>query len=183
MVGYRVWGKRCRAELESPPSSSRPGGSLPTRSVSTNLSRPPKSRSHVIKFVPEKSLKSTSSGKGDFRKQCFSPKPCVPSSVGKSCQACTPCQDVAGTIKAPSSFSALMLCKNDIGKRVRAARCFNEAVPGLHPHPLTLKPDRVELLGYLEKGIQTPMAQGRSTKIISMIKLIRTSILSMKKSL
>jgi len=32
--------------------------------------------------------------------------------------------------------------------------------------------------GYLEKGIQTPMAQGRSTKIISMIKWIRTSRLS-----
>ena len=29
--------------------------------------------------------------------------------------------------------------------------------------------------GYLEKGIQTPMAKGRSTKIISMIKWIRTS--------
>ena len=33
--------------------------------------------------------------------------------------------------------------------------------------------------GYLEKGIQTPMAQGRST----MIKRIRTSRLSMKKAL
>ena len=38
-------------------------------------------------------------------------------------------------------------------------------------------------LGYLEKGIQTPMAQGRSTKIISMIRWIRTSRLSIKKSL
>ena len=33
------------------------------------------------------------------------------------------------------------------------------------------------------KGIQTPMAQGRSTKIISMIKWIRTSRLSTKNSL
>ena len=37
--------------------------------------------------------------------------------------------------------------------------------------------------GYLAKGIQTPMAQGRSTKIISMIKQIQTSRLSMKNSL
>jgi len=39
------------------------------------------------------------------------------------------------------------------------------------------------VLGYLEKGIQTPMAQGRSTKIVSMIKWIRTSRLSIKNSL
>jgi len=39
------------------------------------------------------------------------------------------------------------------------------------------------MLGYLEKGNQTPMAQGRSTEIISMIKWIRTSRLSMKNSL
>ena len=37
--------------------------------------------------------------------------------------------------------------------------------------------------GYLEKRIQTPMAQGRSTHIISMIKWIRTSTLSIKSSL
>ena len=37
--------------------------------------------------------------------------------------------------------------------------------------------------GYLEKGIETPMAQGRSTKIISMIEWIRTSRLSIKNSL
>ena len=37
--------------------------------------------------------------------------------------------------------------------------------------------------GYLEKGIQTPMAQGRSTKTISMIKWIRTSRLSRKNAL
>ena len=37
--------------------------------------------------------------------------------------------------------------------------------------------------GYLEKGIQTPMAPGRSAKIISMIKWIRTSRLSIKKTL
>ena len=36
------------------------------------------------------------------------------------------------------------------------------------------------MLGYLEKGIQTPMAQGPSIKFISMIKWIRTSRLSMK---
>ena len=35
----------------------------------------------------------------------------------------------------------------------------------------------------MEKGIQTPMAQGRSTKIISMITWIRTSRLSIKNSL
>ena len=39
------------------------------------------------------------------------------------------------------------------------------------------------MLGYLEKGIQTPMAQGRSTKIISMIKWVRSSRLSVKNSL
>jgi len=39
------------------------------------------------------------------------------------------------------------------------------------------------LTGYLEKGIQTPMAQGRSTETISMIKWIRTSRLSIKNSL
>jgi len=37
--------------------------------------------------------------------------------------------------------------------------------------------------GCLEMGIQTPMAQGRSTKIISIIKWIRTSRLSIKNSL
>ena len=36
------------------------------------------------------------------------------------------------------------------------------------------------IYGYLEKGMQTTMAQGRSTKIISMIKWIRTSRLSIK---
>ena len=39
------------------------------------------------------------------------------------------------------------------------------------------------ILGYLQKGIQTPMAQGRSTNIISKMKWIRTSRLSMKNSL
>ena len=38
------------------------------------------------------------------------------------------------------------------------------------------------VLGYLEKGIQTPMAQGRSTKIISMMKWSWTGRLSIKKS-
>ena len=33
---------------------------------------------------------------------------------------------------------------------------------------------------FLQKGIQTPMAQGRSTEIITMIKWIRTSRLSIK---
>ena len=37
--------------------------------------------------------------------------------------------------------------------------------------------------GYLEKGIRTPMAQGRSTKFISTSKWIRTSGLSIKNSL
>ena len=37
--------------------------------------------------------------------------------------------------------------------------------------------------GYLEEGIQIPMAQGRSTKIISMIQWIRSSRLSIKNSL
>ena len=37
--------------------------------------------------------------------------------------------------------------------------------------------------GFLEKGIQTPMAQGRSTKLISMIQKIRTSRLSIDISL
>ena len=37
--------------------------------------------------------------------------------------------------------------------------------------------------GYLEKGIQTPMAPGRSTKITLMIELLRTSKLSIKNSL
>ena len=40
-----------------------------------------------------------------------------------------------------------------------------------------------QIVGFLEKGIQTPMAQGWSAKIISMIKWIRTSRLSMKNSL
>ena len=40
-----------------------------------------------------------------------------------------------------------------------------------------------KILGYLEKGIQTPMAQGRSAKIISMIKWIRTRRLSIENSL
>ena len=37
--------------------------------------------------------------------------------------------------------------------------------------------------GYLEKGIQTPVAQGRSTKIISMIMWAWTGRLSIKISL
>jgi hypothetical protein len=37
--------------------------------------------------------------------------------------------------------------------------------------------------GYLEKGIQNPMAQGRSTQIISKIEWIWTSRLSIKNSL
>ena len=40
-----------------------------------------------------------------------------------------------------------------------------------------------KMQGYREKGIQTPMAQGRSTKIISMMKWIRTSRFSIKNSL
>ena len=36
------------------------------------------------------------------------------------------------------------------------------------------------ILGYLEKEIQNPMAQGQSLEIISMVKWIRTSRLSMK---
>ena len=39
-----------------------------------------------------------------------------------------------------------------------------------------------QMLGYLEKGIQTHMAQGRSTKTISMIKWIQISRLSIKNS-
>ena len=37
--------------------------------------------------------------------------------------------------------------------------------------------------GHLGKGIQSPMAQGRSIKIISMIKWIRTKRLSMRDTL
>ena len=37
--------------------------------------------------------------------------------------------------------------------------------------------------GYLEKGIQIPMAQGQSSKITSMIRWIRTSRLSIMKFL
>ena len=40
-----------------------------------------------------------------------------------------------------------------------------------------------KILGYMAKEIQTLIAQGRSTKIISMIRWIRTSRLSTKKSL
>ena len=39
------------------------------------------------------------------------------------------------------------------------------------------------MYGFLEKEIQTPMAQGRFTKIISAIRWIPTSRLSTKKSL
>jgi len=39
-----------------------------------------------------------------------------------------------------------------------------------------------KIVGYLKKEIQTPMAQGRSTKIILMTKWIRTSRLSIKHS-
>ena len=39
---------------------------------------------------------------------------------------------------------------------------------------------RRNILGNLKKGIQTPSAQGRSTKTISIIKWIRTSRLSMR---
>ena len=40
-----------------------------------------------------------------------------------------------------------------------------------------------EILGYLEKRIQTPMAQGWSSQIISMKKWVQTSKLSIKNSL
>ena len=40
-----------------------------------------------------------------------------------------------------------------------------------------------EIEGYLQKVIQTPMAQGRSTTIISMIMWIRTSKLPIQNSL
>ena len=40
---------------------------------------------------------------------------------------------------------------------------------------------RGQISGYLKKGIQTPMAQGRSTNIISMKKWIRTGRLSIQK--
>jgi len=46
----------------------------------------------------------------------------------------------------------------------------------------TTNPSRKVDIGYLAKGIQTPMAQGRSTKTISMVKWIRTSKLSIKNS-
>ena len=46
----------------------------------------------------------------------------------------------------------------------------------------TYLPSRL-VLGFLDKGIQTPMAQGRSAKIVSMIKWIRTSRLLIKNSL
>jgi len=39
------------------------------------------------------------------------------------------------------------------------------------------------MLGYLQKGMQISMAQGRSTTIISTIKWIRTSRSSIKNSL
>ena len=39
------------------------------------------------------------------------------------------------------------------------------------------------IAGHQKKGIQAPMAQGRSTKVISMIKWIRTNRLSIKNSL
>ena len=57
----------------------------------------------------------------------------------------------------------------------------------LHPTPLHPPPhvswsgSSITIMGtYMEKGIQTPMAQGWSTKIISMIEWIRTIRLSMK---
>ena len=42
---------------------------------------------------------------------------------------------------------------------------------------------KVDVRLYLEKEIHPPLAQGRSTKIISVIKWIRTSRLSIKSSL
>ena len=46
-----------------------------------------------------------------------------------------------------------------------------------HPKPVR------KILSYLEMGIQTPMAQGQSTKTISLIKRTRTSRLSIQNSL
>ena len=42
---------------------------------------------------------------------------------------------------------------------------------------------RRKSLGHMEKRIQTPTAQGRSTKIVSTVEWIRTSKLSIKNSL
>ena len=47
--------------------------------------------------------------------------------------------------------------------------------------PPALSPETHIRFEYLKRGIQTPMAQGRSTKIISMMKWIRSSRLSIKK--
>ena len=49
--------------------------------------------------------------------------------------------------------------------------------------PLSLVLESAPLPLALEKGIRAPMAQGRSTNILSMIKWIRTSRLSTKTSL
>jgi len=48
---------------------------------------------------------------------------------------------------------------------------------------LALHPLGKWMCGYLQEGIQPPMEQGRYTKIILMIKRIRTSRLSIKNSL
>ena len=53
---------------------------------------------------------------------------------------------------------------------------------GVHP-PVVLAWCGLWRSGLREKEIHTPMARGRSTKIISMIKWIRTSRLSIKDSL
>ena len=55
-------------------------------------------------------------------------------------------------------------------------KCARETVSSIHSC------DLVWMSGHLEKGIQPPMAQGRSTKIITMIKWIRANRLSIKNS-
>ena len=76
-------------------------------------------------------------------------------------------------------------CKYGSEKRRRPwpadSRCFLDLASS--PYNPTCKPPlELWILGYLEEGIQTPMAEGRSTNIISKIKRIRTSGLLIQNS-
>ena len=82
------------------------------------------------------------------------------------------------------------ICPADSSPRAEGNYIFSE---GSHPERGRAQhrpgpPSRIQvivrigrwILGYLEKGIQTPMARGQSTKIIFIMRWIRTSRLSIK---
>ena len=86
--------------------------------------------------------------------------------------SCT-CEDYNAYSAHPWAPFPLRRAHPGLGAQIIPEVTRSKRGKGLSAPPLTIS-------GYLEKGIQTRMAQGRSTKIISLIKLFRTTRLSIK---